>query len=53
MSASTVKLQYYRKAIAFAEFLGDFTIPIDERGQVDLHFAPAAQEYTLIPAFTR
>ncbi|GJL68573.1 MAG: hypothetical protein NPIRA06_12080 [Nitrospirales bacterium] len=44
MNASAAKLRYHLKGTAFAESPGDFTIPFDESGEVDLHFAPAAQQ---------
>ncbi len=44
MNASAVKLRYHLKGTAFAESPGDFTIPFDESGEVDLTFRPAAQE---------
>lgn len=44
MNASAVKLRYHLKGTAFAESHGNFTIPFDESGQVDLNFATAAQE---------
>lgn len=44
MNASTATLLYHLKGTAFAVSPGDFTIPFDESGEVDLHFAPAAQQ---------
>lgn len=44
MNASAPKLRYHLKGTAFAESPSDFTIPFDESGEVDLHFATAAQE---------
>ncbi|MDR4493997.1 MAG: LEA type 2 family protein [Nitrospirales bacterium] len=44
MSASAVKLRYRLKGTAFADSPGDFTIPFDESGEVDLNFGSATQE---------
>ncbi|MEO8325293.1 MAG: hypothetical protein ABI618_05545 [Nitrospirota bacterium] len=44
VNASAVKLGYHLKGTAFAESPGDFTIPFDESGEVDINFWQAAQE---------
>ncbi len=44
MNASAVKLRSHLKGTVFAESPGNFTIPFDKSGEVDLNFGPAAQE---------
>ncbi|MDT3776822.1 LEA type 2 family protein [Nitrospira sp. MA-1] len=44
MNSTAAKLRYHLQGTAFAESPGNFTIPFDDSREVDLHFAPAAQE---------
>ncbi|GJL60233.1 MAG: hypothetical protein NPIRA03_30900 [Nitrospirales bacterium] len=52
MNATAAKLRYHLKGTAFAESPGDFTIPFDDSGKVDVSVV-TAQESKCISGFTR